>query len=812
MAKMTQPASKAARVSRYDLEGPTYYNLTKMNRKDPAIIAGPVITDLTNMKIRSWGLEPRQGYAKHNTTAIQDSAVDEGLWIFPFDKGFGATPRYLMAVSVDGRIFYSTTVPPTASDFTELKDLAAELSEVSAVSVAGRFIIATGGVSPPLVWYGLETDPLSVTMDCDDEHLDLWDLTEIVTDGQSGTSIDIGGRGASEPLYIATFAPINKISVTMGTNKNAETVTITVKHLGVSGYSADILTADGTLSGGATLAQNGDITLDAHTPTVETDAWAPYGGYVYKIDFSGDLSADTDIALITVYSTVNEVISQESTGWDLPEFVMHDNTEYTREVTDYVELDDEGSVSYIPFSQWDSDGTRYNSDRVIVASYNKFKAVKFTISKNYVLDGNGTLDVEVSSIEDHGYVNATNIVDKTSVLSKSGTIRFSANKWTRASSNADLPMYRAAFDVGDATPDTNESRITEIRIKPSYGEFERWKYVSRWGNRAVFFNRDGAENQVVISEENRPESIVGPDSQILPVGPRQPILAGVPFYHEFWMASEDKVYLLWNTTPPFGVREYGGAPEGVVAPASAKSLELPDGSFIVIRQGRNGVYLFDGKGDRLIGVKEWGPFFDQNATGCINATYIDKSRAWISRDSEGVYYNLAITTGSNTKHDTVLVYNALTDTAWHYNYADDLHSGCSVIGSDGKRYEYLGGYGHAYKVSGTADIAANITHDVTLGSLFFPDGYEHEVPYLFVCGKPESAANNVVVSTFENGATSDSEAITFDSQGTAEYFIEDVHVAVDDAESVKFKLAAAAGKKLTLYSVAARHQRKRENV
>jgi hypothetical protein len=806
-----QPKSKRSRIERYDLEGPSYYNLTYMNRQDPAIIAGAVVTDVTNMRLRTWGLEPRQGYAKHNTTAIQDSSVDEGLWLFPFDKGFGDTPRFMMGVSVDGRVFYSTTPPPTASDFTELYDAAAELSNVQAVSVSGRCIITTDGTKRPLCWYGDKTDPMGVLLECDDD--ELFDYTNEAIDGQSDTYVILDSMATTWSLFIITAQPIDKIYFTVASPNGTASV-MSVKNYTIGGWGASIMNTDGTADSGKTLAQTGTVTLNTHT--VESMMKGGIPGFLYSIEVSVQLDAEVEISAIQVHSPVAEMQDAGDKNWDLPLLVRTRNKDYTREVTDFVELEDTGSVSHAPIYQYDSGGSPVENDMIMVGSLYKFDAIKFIVSKTNVLDGNGDITVYYRPPNSSTWTALDMVKNTTNELSRSGFIHFVPPAvWQKVSMWGETPMYIVALAIGDGTPDTDDGRIVELRIRGCYQEFERWKRVSRWGNRAVYFNRQGAENQVVISAEDAPEVITGPDAQMLPVGPRQPLVAAVPFYHELWMASEDKVYLLWNNTPPFGWREYGGAPEGCVATNSARSVELPDGSFVVIRQGRTGVFMFDGKGDRLIAVKEWSPFFDQNASGCINKSYIDKSFAWITRDSEGIYYNLAITTGSNTKHDTVLVYNVLTDRAWYYTYSDDMLSGCFMLGSDGIQYEYLGGYGHAYKVTGTTDIAANFTRDFTLGCLFPPDGFEHEVPILHVCGKPEATGtgHTVTVSTFEDGAVSDSETQTFDLTDVAseEYILADVQVAVDSAEEVRFKFAAAAGKGLTIYSVCAKQQRKREN-
>ncbi|MDP2662624.1 MAG: hypothetical protein Q8R28_18050 [Dehalococcoidia bacterium] len=130
-----------------------------------------------------------------------------------------------------------------------------------------------------------------------------------ITDRDSGTTGSVTAMTSADELYLFPATPqrIRGFYVNVdGSNVNANASTMTVNYWNGTAW-ADTSATDGTASGGATLAQDGEVlwTLPSDE-AVHTTGVNGIKGYIYQIVVSATLSADTAIEeLILLHQNVN---------------------------------------------------------------------------------------------------------------------------------------------------------------------------------------------------------------------------------------------------------------------------------------------------------------------------------------------------------------------------------------------------------------------------------------------------------------------------------------------------------------------------
>jgi len=127
-------------------------------------------------------------------------------------------------------------------------------------------------------------------------------FTDMVNARDADTATDHATTLTTAQYIIITSAkPFDRIRIDLGTTKNSQAATLTAEHMsGQTGAWLATTITDGTASGGATLAQSGDISFTAPFD------WQPYtinsiSGYCLRLKVSANLTASVNIAEVRVF-------------------------------------------------------------------------------------------------------------------------------------------------------------------------------------------------------------------------------------------------------------------------------------------------------------------------------------------------------------------------------------------------------------------------------------------------------------------------------------------------------------------------------
>lgn len=125
------------------------------------------------------------------------------------------------------------------------------------------------------------------------------------TTGSSGTILDAWTNVGTDKLVIGSHQPFGGIYIGVTASVNSETATIAARYSKNDSTWANLTETDGTASGGATLAQDGNLTWTVPTDwgteqlgVLESSGAAPWGKahlYWVELQVSAVLSADVEI-------------------------------------------------------------------------------------------------------------------------------------------------------------------------------------------------------------------------------------------------------------------------------------------------------------------------------------------------------------------------------------------------------------------------------------------------------------------------------------------------------------------------------------
>jgi len=151
----------------------------------------------------------------------------------------------------------------------------------------------------------LEGDTSTPSEAKEDNNSVFTDLTNAIDDSTSTYVTIVGFVAAEDKILVGSASKFRAIKIDMGSVVNAETSTVTVKCSdGASGWLACTLVQDTTLSGGASLAQDGTIEFTPNaswaTDTIDSD-----DEYWVSLEFSANLTSNIRITeLYTISETV----------------------------------------------------------------------------------------------------------------------------------------------------------------------------------------------------------------------------------------------------------------------------------------------------------------------------------------------------------------------------------------------------------------------------------------------------------------------------------------------------------------------------
>jgi hypothetical protein len=286
---------------------------------EDALLPDGSFSQILNMRSINPGFEGRGGQSRlHTTTDAAQEIVNLGQYI---DKA-GTINTY--AQRADGTVHKATNNPPTVTtgNFGSAA-ISAPTSIANLVpasfSTLGDTLLFSDGARQHMVYSGdgaritgffkyvsAATIPIIPQKGVD--------YTFQVGDDDSATYADISSLdNSNDAIFICTPIPAKKLTVTiLAANGNASTLTMAYWRNDTSNFGFNpVAISDGTASGGATMAQSGDITWTPQTDEVEHYLFGRVG-FWYRLVVSATLDASVQISKVTYES--NYVLVQNV--WD----------------------------------------------------------------------------------------------------------------------------------------------------------------------------------------------------------------------------------------------------------------------------------------------------------------------------------------------------------------------------------------------------------------------------------------------------------------------------------------------------------------
>ena len=132
------------------------------------------------------------------------------------------------------------------------------------------------------------------------------DLTANTTDRDSATTGSISAILSTAFIYISSNYRFRGFYCNMSSSVNANAATLTIGYWNGTAWGAVAGGSDGTASGGATFAVDGEVSWTLPSDEVTTDVNGVLGAYWIRLSVSATLSASTAIEeLILLHQNVN---------------------------------------------------------------------------------------------------------------------------------------------------------------------------------------------------------------------------------------------------------------------------------------------------------------------------------------------------------------------------------------------------------------------------------------------------------------------------------------------------------------------------
>jgi hypothetical protein len=223
-------------------------------------------------------------------------------------------------------------------------------------------------------------------------------------------------------------------------------------------------------------------------------------------------------------------------------------------------------------------------------------------------------------------------------------------------------------------------KVTAIPYPESINT-EDWKMVGAYRNRLVLAN--GYDLSILrVSEENQPDTFVGPDSCYIQVGKKEKF-TGLADLREglLVMKKTDNFFITGVNPATFHVEPFKGTAPNV-APYSLVTIDRDAGVF-AIYQGPDGIYAIfpDGKNPKL--SEDIKAYWETGNALAIPAAWLDNTQGWYDKLNQE--YHALIGSGSGvTQYNVELVYSLPMSkwTTFTRNNAIELSTAVAYTDSD----------------------------------------------------------------------------------------------------------------------------------
>ena len=675
---------------------------------DPAVI-GENFQILQNLRYTPTNLKSITGMTKINSTAISTYLKTRSA--IHFVKEEPAESHLLIQGWNTGetasQILQNTTAIPSTGDFsgTALHTDATNSSVGIFSEAPGGTVVYCNGVET-LIWGGdeyrvggfINIDQAANTFE--------YDFTEQVSNSTTGvlTSAKLKNdtTGTADGwILVGAVRPLKGIKIYIQL-ANTTTGTLGVDYWDGTAWTAVSTLVDGTSSGGISFAQTGFITFD----DTEGSAKVSYKNnrilYWYRLKV-GNMDDNIRVS----YCTVDTAIQPVKDIWDgtfspLLSAAKWDNSsgKYNDFTVDFADIDGvDGSINqtnvdilYLGFSQ------RMSGLNVSIGDTSL--ATNITLVLKY-WDGDSWANVD--NLDDGTFENSGS-------LNKSGVI-----SWTPARSDGEFQTAVGETPAEDTGELLYFYRLTWsgsfgaiVKIDAIEGiraplDMKNYKFPLFAHNRLWLCSEtDGKKNKAIVSNLSSSDVFNGDDSIEFEFGDDRELTAGAELYSQFGsnlynvtvITKTNETWLVIGNSPEDWVQYPASKTIGCPAPATMVTAHITpetplqtQSSQVVIWQGSNGIYIFDGRNFRPIHL-DIDNYFDQNNSGSINSDEITNSVAFF--DEFNQEYHWLFASGTSTDLDTELVYS-MRFQKWYEidrGTGKELQYGIPVRDTIGNAYNY----------------------------------------------------------------------------------------------------------------------------
>lgn len=471
-------------------------------------------------------------------------------------------------------------------------------------------------------------------------------------------------------FYLGSVRPINGFKVYVKT-ANTETSTMIVYYWNGSAWTAATTLADGTASGGISLAQTGSVTFDSTVATSRVSFIDGIELYWYKVVIDV-VSAGVLVSHATVSAPFQQVVDL----WDgvtkpCISFMLWDNgsskyKDYTYNVYEEI-YDSLNDGTYADISEMTT------SDYLVVGSLEPLTAITVSIPNGkgnttantdmFVYYWNGSAWVSVGTVDDK-------TSDKNKSFAKSGTVSWNhpgrENDFVQEiGQNLSLYYYKIQFDQA-LSVDT--SLVYHIGLIPAQKDIKNYRFPMHGHNRLwLCADMESAPNKVVCSAQNTPDIWNGDDTAEYYFGGDDELTCGVNLFTQFGsnlysllvFFKANETWFLLGTNPGDYTPYQASTSIGCPAPQTLKAISVGPGGNIggsrnaCIFQSTSGIYLFEGRGFTPLHT-DIKNIFDQRSSDKINQDMIDKSVGWFDPVENEYHWCYASGTSTTLNREMVL--------------------------------------------------------------------------------------------------------------------------------------------------------------
>ena len=756
---------------------------------DPSLIGANNYAELVNLRYRDSGLEGVNGYARRNTNVLDGSAPVAALGNYPVIRnGYQLRSQdtqrtYTLAHCLDaaggqGRVFVNRTAIGTAGDFDASTDFWKDAADTVGdgantqfpffqdvtTGLVGRFsdapqgnITYTNGRESMI--FGGDEQPVAAAFlvetstGVNDYPVDVTDIiNNNLTDSDNIVTID--RNGDHDFLMIFTTRPIQSAYMYIETANTVDS-TQTWQYWNGTGWSLDVMNTDGTRPAAKSMAQDGEIVLDAHTDNlVKLKHYEELYLYAYIIELvDGTEQATAGISRLTVnpaFQSIKDVWDGvyrppiQFQWYELAETAYYDYTLQSNvpsSLAAIVGADISGMLV--------SDATP-NGDYAYVMFAEQVAAIRFTmlanlINKNATVlqfdywDGNAWVTLTNGS---HEWVDGTIGFKQTGLMS--WTPQTDEKPQTLFSSFGYAYRIRATIAAIDGDAVADESVIIDfISGVPIQKTVKPFDFPAQYKSRVMLcgYSAGNEGNRIDFSAASGPDVYNGVDTSnggkdSLKFGGIEKVTAATQLYNRFGsniltmflVLKETEVFIMVGDTP-YDFRQYPvsnslGCPAPLTLATAEVNFDQDESNLtrnVAIWLSNAGPLMFDGA--VLSPIRGIENYFDPNADEYIEWSNIANARGWI--DTAYKEYNLMIPSGSSQSLNNVWFVYDLVRRKWYLKdtgFAETPQAAFQVIGTSGERVVYGGidtGYMIQFENSATWEEDTAITQSVKTGD-FFP--------------------------------------------------------------------------------------------